>query len=154
MARRGGNADSTDYEKALRYNLSAAEKTALVEALGLLKGLHTALSSVAGEPELLIRRAIHEGTQHFIHAVMGPPTRKAVKYDKKGLRHQLMQLRNMCADWSDGIVIMDEEMMKSKEFKFSSHSQDYPPRSAPPRRLSPCPCAPPFPRPTTSARPP
>ena len=57
LVRRGGSADSTDYEKALRFNLSAAEKTALVEALGLLKGLHTALSSIAGEPELLIRRA-------------------------------------------------------------------------------------------------
>ena len=52
------------------------------------------LTRVMTMPHPNLAGAIHEGTQHFIHAVMGPPTRKAVKYDKKGLRHQLMQLRN------------------------------------------------------------
>ena len=31
-----------------------------------------------------------------------------------------------------GVVIMDEERMKSKEFKTSDHGNDYPPRSVPP----------------------
>ena len=46
---------------------------------------------------MLIRRAIHEELQHFIHEVMGPVTRKAVKYEKKGLKASLMHLRNLCA---------------------------------------------------------
>jgi len=133
IARRGGSASSaTDYEKVLRYNLGSQEKTALVECLALLKGVHTAISTIAGESELLIRRAIHEATQYFIHTVMGPPTRKAVKYDKKLIRHQLMQLRNMCADWSDGVAIMDEDRIKSKQFKGSDHTKDYPARSVAP----------------------
>ena len=55
-----------------------------------------------------------------------------MKYEKKGLKALLMHLRNLCADWSMGVVIMDEERMKSKEFKTSDHGNDYPPRSVPP----------------------
>ena len=54
----------------------------MVELIGLLKGLHSALHQAEGDPEIMIRRALHEQTQHFIHSVMGPPTRKAVKYQK------------------------------------------------------------------------
>ena len=44
-----------------------------------------------------------------------------------------MQLRNMSADWSEaGMPLMDEEHMKSKEFKFGDHNVDFPARSAPP----------------------
>ena len=63
----------------------------------------------------MIRRALHEQTQHFVHSVMGGPTRKAVKYDKKALKPCLMQLRNMAADWSDGLAIMDEDAMRSQQ---------------------------------------
>ena len=54
------------------------------------------------------------------------------RYEKKALKAQLMHLRNMCADWSDGIAIMDEDRMKSKDFKHDRHSNDYPARSVPP----------------------
>ena len=54
---------------------------------------------------MLIRRAIHEELQHFIHEVMGPVTRKAVKYEKKGLKASLMHLRNLCAS-SDASSIL------------------------------------------------
>ena len=120
------------YERALRFNLSDAERSAMVEMLGLLKGLHSALHQAEGDPEIMIRRALHEQTQHFIHSVMGGPTRKAVKYDRKSLRTTLMQLRNMVADWSDGVAIMDEAALVSKDFKYQSHGLDYPPRSVPP----------------------
>lgn len=135
LERRAGKAgleEATDYERALRYNLSDSERSAMVELLGLLKGLHSALHQAEGDPEIMIRRALHEQTQHFIHSVMGPPTRKAVKYDKKPLKQSLMQLRNMVADWTDGVAIMSEEVMAGKEFKFREHSRDYPARSVPP----------------------
>ena len=126
------DADVCDYERALRYNLDARDRTALVELLGMLQGLHRALHKVEGDPEILIRRAMHEQCQHFIHSVMGGPTRKAVKYEKKALKAQLMLLRNMCADWAGGVAIMTEDRIKSKEFKHESHDHDYPPRSLPP----------------------
>jgi cytoplasmic FMR1 interacting protein len=63
---------------------------------------------------------------------MSAPTRKAVKYEKKVLKAQLMHLRNLCADWADGIAIMDEDRMKSKDFKHDRHTNDYPARSVPP----------------------
>ena len=126
--------EATDYERALRYNINEVERSSLVEMLALLKGVHAALARAQGDPEVLIRRAIHEELQHFIHEVMGPVTRKAVKYEKKGLKASLMHLRNLCADWSMGVVIMDEERMKSKEFKNAEHGNDYPPRSVPPSR--------------------
>ena len=124
--------EATDYERALRYNLSDHERTAMVELLWLLKGLHSALHQAEGDPEILIRRALHEQTQHFVHSVMGTTTRKAVKYDKKMLKQSLMQLRHMVADWTDGISIMDEKVIAGKEFKFQDHSRDYPARSVPP----------------------
>ena len=124
--------EATEYERALRFNLSDAERSAMVELIALVKGLHSALHQAEGDPEIMIRRALHEQTQHFVHSVMGPPTRKAVKYQRAVLKQQLMQLRNMVADWSDGIAIMNEDVMVGKEFKYKEHSRDYPARSVPP----------------------
>ena len=76
------------------------------------------VSDDAGVEEL-IHRGVHEVTQYFVHETMGGPTRKAVKYEKKALKAQLMQLRNMCADWSkDPALLLDEKTIVSKEFKF------------------------------------
>ena len=50
----------SQYERALRFNLSDAERSAMVEMLGLLKGLHSALHQAEGDPEIMIRRALHE----------------------------------------------------------------------------------------------
>ena len=135
LERRAGKVgveEATDYERALRYNLSDAERTAMVELLGLLKGLHSALHQAEGDPEILIRRALHEQTQHFVHLVMGTPTRKAVKHDRKMLKQSLMQLRHMVADWTDGVSIMNEEIIAGKDFKLQDHTRDYPARSLPP----------------------
>ena len=74
--------EATDYERALRYNINEVERSSLVEMLALLQGVPAALARAQGDPEVLIRRAIHEELQHFIHEVMGPVTRKAVKYEK------------------------------------------------------------------------
>ena len=123
----------SDYERALRYNLSTDERTALVELLYILKGLHATLHASLGAPEGLLRRAIHELTQRFVHSTMGAPTRKAVKYERKALKAALMQLRNLCADWADEpSTLMDERLMVSKEFKYASHDDDYPARWVPP----------------------
>ena len=135
LGRRAGKVgveEATDYERALRYNLSDAERTAMVELLGLLKGLHSALHQAEGDPEILIRRALHEQTQHFVHSVMGTSTRKAVKYDRKMLKQSLMQLRHMVADWTGGVSIMNEEVIAGKDFKLQEHTRDYPARSVPP----------------------
>jgi len=122
-----------DYERALRYNLNSTEKSALVELLAILKGLEHLLHGLCGDPETILRRGLHEQTQRFVHQTMGAPTRKAVKYEKKALKSALLQLRNMCADASGDInKLMDEEHMKSKEFKRDSHDADYPARGVPP----------------------
>jgi cytoplasmic FMR1 interacting protein len=131
---RGADIQSVcDYERALRYNLDGLERSALVEVLAMLKGLQSTLRAVCGDLEDLIHRGVHELTQHFVHETMGGPTRKAVKYEKKLLKTQLLQLRNLCADWAGYVAdLMDEKKMMSKEFKFASHAGDYPPRSTPP----------------------
>ena len=98
-----------------------ASRLSALPSAGLLKGLHAALHQAEGDPEIMIRRALHEQTQHFVHSVMGGPTRKAVKYDKQPLKACLMQLRHMAADWSDGVAIMDEESLRSKAFKHTSN---------------------------------
>ena len=59
--------------------------------------------------------------------------RKAVKYDKKGLKATLLQLRNLCADFSgDPSLLLDYQYIESKQFKELSHAEDYPPRATPP----------------------
>ena len=158
-----GEEEVTEYERAMRFNFSDAERTAMVELLGLvrrcagprtispgrsappflllthpalataqLKGLHSALHQAEGDPEILIRRALHEQTQHFVHSVMGTTTRKAVKHDRKLLKQSLMQLRHLVADWTDGVPIMNEEVIAGKDFKNQEHTRDYPARSVPP----------------------
>ena len=105
----------------------------MIELLSLLKGLQCTLQSVCGEMEVLIVRGVHEQCQRFVHETMGGPMRKAVKYEKKALKASLLQLRNMAADWAgEASHLMDEKRIVSKEFKFSSHADDSPPRSTPP----------------------
>ena len=129
----GDTSDVTDYERALRYNLSSAERTGYVELLALRQGVQASLQRVCGDGEKLVHRGVHELTQRFVHETMGGPTRKAVKYDKKVLKATLLQLRNMCADWAgDAAELLDEKKLASKEFKFASHGSDYPARSTPP----------------------
>ena len=92
-----------------------------------------ALQAVCGDLERFIQRATHELTQRFVHETMGGPMRKSVKYEKKALKAQLLQLRNMCADWAgEPSELMDEKRIVSKEFKFASHAGDYPARVTPP----------------------
>ena len=132
-ARVKSEAETCDYERALRYNLSDVERSALIELLFLLKGLQKTLHSVRGDAEVLLMRAIHEQSQIFVHETMGGPMRKAVKYEKKALKAKLLQLRDMAADWAgEAAHLMDEKRIVSKEFKFASHADDYPARAAAP----------------------
>jgi cytoplasmic FMR1 interacting protein len=135
MHERARGAEWCDYERALRYNLDGAEKSALVELVATLKDLERCLGHVCGSNERLLCRGVHELTQRFIHQTMGAPTRKAVKYEKRALKTVLMQLRNLSAD--AGIAkedidrLLDEEVIKSKWFKHSENL-GYPARAVPP----------------------
>ena len=134
MAERARGAEWCDYERALRYNLDTTEKAALLELLAMLKSLGARLQAVCGGSETLLRRGVHELAQRFVHQTMGGPTRKAVKYEKKALKAALLQLRNLCADVPPEKIhqLLDEEHMKSKDFKFDSHEADWPARATPP----------------------
>jgi len=133
LRQRCKSGDANDYERALRYNLSDIERSAVVEVLSLLKGLQTTLYTACGDVSGLLLRGIHEQVQCFVHVTMGNPTRKAVKGDKKALKAQLLQLRNMAADWAgDPAHLMDEKRLVSSEFKHTSHSADFPARATPP----------------------
>ena len=106
LAKRCTSGEWCDYERALRYNLSDIERSALVELLSLLKSLQTTIHKVVGGSETLLVRGIHELCQLFVHETMGGPTRKAVKYEKKALKQSLMQLRNMAADWGVEVCVL------------------------------------------------
>ena len=62
----------------------------------------------------MIRRVLHDQTQHVLHSVMAAPTRSAVKLGKQPLKARLMQLRTMVADWSGGVAVRDEEALRPK----------------------------------------
>ena len=72
-----------EFEKALKYNYSPEELYALIDVIGMVKGLAGLMieSQLIHEP--LVRRSIHDDTQIFLQQELARPLRKAHKKNKK-----------------------------------------------------------------------
>uniref|UniRef100_W6NDK5 Cytoplasmic FMR1-interacting domain containing protein n=1 Tax=Haemonchus contortus TaxID=6289 RepID=W6NDK5_HAECO len=74
--------NAEEYERATRYNYSAAEKTALIQTIAMIKGLQSLLGRIESSLSNAIRRHIYAELQGFVQHAFNEPIQKAVKGKK------------------------------------------------------------------------
>ena len=72
-----------EFEKAVKYNYSSEELYALIDVIGMMKGLAGLMMESQLIHEPLVRRCIHDDTQIFLQQELARPLRKAHKKNKK-----------------------------------------------------------------------
>lgn len=107
--------DAEEYERATRYNYSAAEKTAIVELIAMIKGLQLLMLRMEAVFMDAIRRHIYAQLQDFVQLVLREPIRKAIKKSHDYLKIILMAIRNTCADWAGAVEPIDDPAMLGKK---------------------------------------
>lgn len=124
-------ADALDYERVIKLNYSAEERMALVEYIGMLKGLAATFLREESLIAPIVNRSIHGEVQVFVQRRMRDLIRQVSKNKKKGaLRGDLLQLRAIAADWDKGIEPADPAIYGKKDK--SSNPPPIPDRPVPP----------------------
>ncbi|KAK6055495.1 cytoplasmic Fragile-X interacting family protein [Cooperia oncophora] len=126
-----------EYERATRYNYSAAEKTALIQTISMIKGLQSLLGRIESSLSNAIRRHIYAELQGFVQHAFNEPIQKAIKGKKDLLASILQSVRDTCIDaYSSGSESRPSiEKQKKRQGKESTNSSSSDLRIA--RRASP-----------------
>lgn len=100
--------DAEDYERATRYNYNSKEKFALVEIIGMIKGLQVLMSRL----EQLFRPSIcwhvYQSIQNFVQKDMREPLRAAAKKKRMKLKIIITSIMSTCADYKNGEAPKDD----------------------------------------------
>ena len=96
---RGG--EGHEYEKAVRFNYSSEDLYALVDVLGMIKGLGELMCAHQLLIEIVVRRTVHDDMQLFLQAEVGESTRKADKHKRGAVRDVMLWMRDIAGDWLD-----------------------------------------------------
>ena len=78
--------EAEEYERATRYNYSAAEKCALIEIIAMIKGLQVLMARMETVFTDAVRRNIYHELQDFVQRTLREPLRKAIKNKKDLIR--------------------------------------------------------------------
>jgi cytoplasmic FMR1 interacting protein len=89
-----------DYDKSVRLNYSNEEMHALVDVIGIIKGLSALMMKCEDTFVPLLRRFIHDEFQEFLQAEVARPLRKAHKRKAK-IKNTMIQMRDIGGDWMD-----------------------------------------------------
>ena len=71
-----------EYERATRYNYSAAEKCALIEIIAMIKGLQVLMARMDTVFTDAVRHNIYHELQDFVQWTLREPLRKSIKNKK------------------------------------------------------------------------
>jgi len=104
-----------DYERVIRYNYKLEEKFALIEFIGMIKGLSGLMLREDSLLSPIIRTSLHDELQEFIQIGLRDLIRTATKKKKKE-RTELMQMRFVGADWLNGVE-PDDPVLQGKKPK-------------------------------------
>ncbi len=91
--------DAEDYERATRYNYSDEEKFALVEIIGMIKGLQVLMSRMEQLFHPSICQYVYAKIQDFVQKDMRDPLRAAIKRKRDKMKTIILSIRSTCADW-------------------------------------------------------
>eukprot|EP00761_Pharyngomonas_kirbyi_P013534 gb/GECH01013563.1/.p1 GENE.gb/GECH01013563.1/~~gb/GECH01013563.1/.p1 ORF type:complete len:1451 (+),score=427.16 gb/GECH01013563.1/:1-4353(+) len=118
--------NASDYERVVRYNYSPKERAALVDVIGMIKGLEANMLKHSGTLSPLLRTAIHEEMQDFIQVDLRGLIYRAKK-KKRQVFSQLVELRTLAADWLSGTAPQDPAL-DGKKGEPTGWSREYPKR--------------------------
>ena len=91
--------DAEDYERATRYNYNSKEKFALVEIIGMIKGLQVLMSRMEQVFHTSICQYVYAKIQDFVQSDLREPLRASIKKKKEKMRTIISSIRATCADW-------------------------------------------------------
>ncbi|ETO15078.1 component of SCAR regulatory complex [Reticulomyxa filosa] len=109
---KGGKAEV--YEQITRYNYENELKYAMVETIGLIKGLSNLLLENESFIKPVLARYVHEHLQEFSHNTLLLPLYRSHKKKKGDLNDTLLKIRLVIADCYD-ITKIREDFKKNKE---------------------------------------
>jgi len=92
----------TDYEKAVRYNLSAETLSVFADVISMVKAMVRLLQQAESKFAPLLRFHCYHEVQHLIQCDLLPLTHRVDKRKHKELMPILLQIRSIAADWFDG----------------------------------------------------
>ncbi|XP_013390578.1 cytoplasmic FMR1-interacting protein 2 isoform X3 [Lingula anatina] len=107
--------DAEDYERATRYNYNSDEKFALIEVIGMIKGLQVLMGRMESVFNEAIRRNIYAELQDFVQIGLRDLLRKSIKNKKEVIRTILMSVRETSADWLRGVEPKDDPALAGKK---------------------------------------
>uniref|UniRef100_A0A6V3J2R0 CYRIA/CYRIB Rac1 binding domain-containing protein n=1 Tax=Lotharella globosa TaxID=91324 RepID=A0A6V3J2R0_9EUKA len=104
-----------EYERVVRYAYNQNELSTLVDVIGMLKGLGSLLQKSETIFIDLCWRYIHDVMQHFVHAMLTRPMRKAFKAHRSQVLRIMQTMREICADNIPGAEMTDDYKQVKKE---------------------------------------
>eukprot|EP00808_Paulinella_micropora_P032344 g67638.t1 len=129
-AQGGKGGPAASYEMATKFNYSGEELYALIDVIGLLKGLGGLLLKNEILLVPLLRRAVHDMLQVFLQKEVARPLRKAFKRNRKEVMDCMLQMRDIGGDWLDPVSMKEDYRQEKK--KILSIKRDFPRRSCAP----------------------
>ncbi|ETO36092.1 cytoplasmic FMR1-interacting protein 2 [Reticulomyxa filosa] len=109
---KGGKAEV--YEQITRYNYENELKYAMVEIIGLIKGLSNLILENESFVRPVLARYVHEQLQEFAHNTLLHPLYRSHKKKKGDLNDTLLKIRLVIADCYD-IAKLREDFKKNKD---------------------------------------
>lgn len=124
----GKHGENKEYEKVVRFNYSPEELYALVDVIGMIKGLGGLMMKHEVDFIPLTRQAIHDDFQIFLQKEVARPLRKAFKR-KRPVKDVMIAMREIAGDWADPDK---KEDYKDKKKILVNKKSDFPRRAAAP----------------------
>ena len=88
-----------DYERATGLNYESAEKNALIEIIGMIKGVQSLMHNMEHLFSSAICSFIYRKIQYFVQIELREPIRKCIKKKKTKIVSILNDMRTSCALW-------------------------------------------------------
>jgi len=126
----GKGSPGMEYEKVVRFNYTEDELYALIDVIGMIKGLGNLLLKNELLLVPLIRRSIHDKLQVFLQKEVARPLRKAFKRGRKEVLGVMLQMRDIGGDWSN--YKEQKEDYKQQKKVLVQVNRDFPRRNTAP----------------------
>lgn len=93
--------DAEEYERSTRYNYNSREKFAMVELLGMIKGLQVLMTRMDSIFVQAIKSHIYTELQNFVQIDLRELLRVSSKKNKTMIQTLVNSIRNTAGDWPD-----------------------------------------------------
>jgi len=124
-----------DYERVVKYNYTADERTALIQFIAMIKSLSTLIIKNEALLQPILRRVIHHEIQEFVQIHLRETIKSFNKNNPKkkdNIKSEMAQLKSIAADWASGFEPVEAVPSKKSSSKDVEEKIVLPPRGVPP----------------------